>query len=270
MCRWKMSSSPKRKWCSNNNGTLGAVFNFMAHSLFISDLHLCVEQPRSTQVFLHFMQHRAPEAEALYILGDLFEYWAGDDALGDPFHRQIIGALHTLAACGTRVFIMHGNRDLLMGKNLEQVSDATLLPDPVLLDLYGTATLLTHGDLLCTDDTAYQEYRKQVHDPTWQQQFLAQPLIQRKAFIGQLRARSENEKTNQKQRHHGRQYRCSRQPATGASLPAPDPWPYPQAQAPFAYGRWQHLRALGTGGLARHRECLALRCSGMQTGNDYS
>ncbi len=166
----------------------------MPHTLFISDLHLCVEQPRSTQVFFYFMQHRAPEAEALYILGDLFEYWAGDDDINDPFHRQIIGALHTLATSGTRVFIMHGNRDLLMGKNLEQASSATLLPDPVLLDLYGTATLLTHGDLLCTDDSAYQEYRKQVHDPAWQQQFLSQPLAQRKAFIGQLRARSENEK----------------------------------------------------------------------------
>ncbi len=172
------------------NGYLDA----MPHTLFISDLHLCAEQPLSTQVFQHFMQHRAPAADALYILGDLFEYWAGDDDRDDPFHTQIINALHALAASGTRVYLMHGNRDLLMGQELAQASGATLLPDPTLLDLHGTATLLTHGDLLCSDDSAYQNYRKQVHDPAWQLQFLAQPLAQRKAFIGQLRAHSEQEK----------------------------------------------------------------------------
>ena len=146
------------------------------------------------QLFLNFMQHIAPQAEALYILGDLFEYWAGDDDRDSPFHRQITDALRTLAGNGTRINLMHGNRDLLMGQELAQASAATLLPDPVLLDLYGTPTLLTHGDLLCTDDTAYQKYRKQVHEPSWQRQFLAQPLSQRKDFIGQLRAHSENEK----------------------------------------------------------------------------
>ena len=166
----------------------------MSHTLFISDLHLCAEQPQITQVFLHFLQDRAPTAEALYILGDLFEYWAGDDDLDDPFHSQIADALHMLAANGTRVYLMHGNRDLLMGDRLAQASGGTLLADPTLLDLHGTPTLLTHGDLLCTDDIAYQDFRKQVHDPAWQQQFLAQSLPQRKAFIGQLRARSENEK----------------------------------------------------------------------------
>ena len=164
------------------------------HTLFITDLHLCADQAPSTKVFLHFTQHIAPQAEALYILGDLFEYWAGDDDLDDPFHQQITAALHTLSASGTRVYLMHGNRDLLMGNKLEQATGGTLLADPTLLDLYGTPTLLTHGDTLCTDDTAYQNYRKQVHEPVWQQQFLAQPLAQRKAFIGQLRARSEQEK----------------------------------------------------------------------------
>lgn len=164
------------------------------HTLLISDLHLCTEQPDTTKVFLHFMQHIAPQAEALYILGDLFEYWAGDDDLDDPFHHQITQSLRTLAAGGTHVYLMHGNRDLLMGKRLEQETGGTLLTDPTLLDLYGTPTLFTHGDTLCTDDTAYQTYRKQVHDPAWQQQFLAQPLAQRKTFIGQLRARSEQEK----------------------------------------------------------------------------
>lgn len=166
----------------------------MPHSLFISDLHLCAEHPHSLQAFLDFIQHRAPTAGALYILGDLFEYWAGDDDLDDPFHQRVIHALQTLSRRGTRVYLMHGNRDLLMGRALEQASGATLLPDPTLLELYGTPTLLTHGDTLCTDDIAYQTYRSQVHDAAWQQQFLAQPLAQRKAFIEQLRARSESEK----------------------------------------------------------------------------
>ncbi|CAH1198650.1 UDP-2,3-diacylglucosamine diphosphatase [Candidatus Nitrotoga sp. BS] len=146
------------------------------------------------QVFLHFMQQIAPGAEVLYILGDLFEYWAGDDDIDDPFNCQITDALHALSVCGTAVNIMHGNRDLLMGQKLAQACDASLLTDPTLLNLYGTPTLLTHGDLLCTDDIAYQDFRKQVHEPAWQQKFLAQPLAQRKAIIMQLRARSENEK----------------------------------------------------------------------------
>ena len=166
----------------------------MPHSLFISDLHLSAKQPRSTEVFMHFMQHRAPGAEAVYMLGDLFESWAGDDDLDDPFHQRISHALRTLAAGGTHLFIMHGNRDFLMAEKLAAACNATLLPDPTLLNLYGTPTLLTHGDALCTDDAAYQSYRSQVHDPAWQQQFLSQPLAQRKAFIEQLRARSENEK----------------------------------------------------------------------------
>ena len=166
----------------------------MLHSLFISDLHLSAKQPLSTQVFLRFMQYLAPKAEALYVLGDLFESWAGDDDLDDPFHQHITHALRTLSAGGTRLFIMHGNRDFLMTEKLASACQATLLPDPTLLNLYGTPTLLTHGDILCTGDAAYQDYRSQVHDPAWQQQFLSQPLAQRKAFIEQLRARSEDEK----------------------------------------------------------------------------
>jgi UDP-2,3-diacylglucosamine hydrolase len=166
----------------------------VAHSLFISDLHLCVEQPHSTRAFLHFVQKIAPGADALYILGDLFEYWAGDDDIDDPFNRQISDALHALSAGGTAVSIMHGNRDLLMGRELARACGVTLLADPTLLDLYGTPTLLTHGDLLCTDDIAYQTFRKQVHDPKWQQNFLAQSLAQRKAAIAQLRSRSEDAK----------------------------------------------------------------------------
>lgn len=166
----------------------------MPHTLLISDLHLCAKQQHSTEAFLHFMQHVAPKAEALYILGDIFESWAGDDELDDPFHQRITHALCILAVGGTQLFIMHGNRDFLMAEKLMAACHATLLPDPTLVNLYGTPTLLTHGDMLCIDDAAYQSYRNQVHDPAWQQQFLNQPLAQRKAFIEQLRTRSENEK----------------------------------------------------------------------------
>lgn len=164
------------------------------HSLFISDLHLCAEHPRTAQAFLDFAKQHAINAEALYILGDLFEYWAGDDDLDDPFHRQIVDALRAVSTGGVRVYLMHGNRDLLIGRALEQACGATLLQAPALIDLYGTPTLLTHGDTLCTDDVAYQAYRREVHDPARQRDFLALPLGQRKAYIKNLRSQSEVEK----------------------------------------------------------------------------
>jgi UDP-2,3-diacylglucosamine hydrolase len=166
----------------------------MPHSLFISDIHLCENSPHTTRLFQHFVEHIAPQSEALYILGDLFEYWAGDDDLNSPFHVKITAALQALSNRGTQIYIMHGNRDFLMAKHLAESCMATLLADPTVLDLYGTPTLLTHGDALCTDDTAYQAFRQQVRNATWQQQFLAQPLAQRKAQIQQLRSQSEAEK----------------------------------------------------------------------------
>src|SRR5574340_24631 len=134
----------------------------MPHSLFISDLHLSADHPGSMAIFRHFIAELAPKAEALYILGDLFEYWAGDDDRHDPFHDQVISALRGLARHDTRVYLLHGNRDLLMGEPLAQACHATLLNDPALVDLYGIPTLLSHGDALCTDDAAYQHYRTQV------------------------------------------------------------------------------------------------------------
>lgn len=166
----------------------------MPHTLFISDLHLCEEQPHITQLFLNFSRDTAPQADALYILGDLFEYWAGDDDLDTPLHRSITAALQTLAARGTAVFIMHGNRDFLMDAQLAQACHATLLPDPTLLDLYGKPTLLSHGDALCTDDVQYQAFRRQVRDPQWRAHFLAQPLLKRKAQIEEIRTISKSEK----------------------------------------------------------------------------
>lgn len=174
----------------------------MPHSLFISDLHLGTDQPHSMAAFRRFIAGLAPQAcpepgrraEALYILGDLFDYWAGDDDLDAPFHQEVIAALRNLAAQGTRIYLLHGNRDLLMGKVLANACHATLLDDPTLIDLYGMPTLLSHGDQLCTHDAEYQRYRAQVHDADFQRQFLARPLAERKAYIAQLRERSMAEK----------------------------------------------------------------------------
>jgi len=166
----------------------------MPHTLFISDLHLSADHPHSITAFQRFIATLATQAEALYILGDLFEYWAGDDDRDDPFHAGVIDALHGLAARGIRIFLMHGNRDLLMGEVLAQTCGAKLLQDPVLLDLYGAPTLLSHGDKLCTDDIEYQKFRAQVHDASFQKNFLAQPLAERKAYIEELRRQSTSAK----------------------------------------------------------------------------
>lgn len=166
----------------------------MPYTLFISDLHLSADHYGSMAAFQHFIAEFAPQAEALYILGDLFEYWAGDDDVEDEFHARVIAALRGLAQRGIRVYLLHGNRDLLMGKALAEACRATLLHDPTLLDLYGTPTLVSHGDMLCTGDTEYQRYRAQVHDADFQRQLLAKPLAERKAYIGQLRSRSTLEK----------------------------------------------------------------------------
>ncbi|MDD4928615.1 MAG: UDP-2,3-diacylglucosamine diphosphatase [Gallionella sp.] len=164
----------------------------MSHSLFISDLHLSDDHTHSMAAFFRFITTTAPQAEALYILGDLFEYWAGDDDLHTPFHQQIILSLRQLT--GTQVYLMPGNRDLLMGEALAKACGARLLADPALIEVYGTPTLLSHGDILCTDDIEYQRYRAQVHGQAFQQQFLARPLPERKEYIAGLRARSMREK----------------------------------------------------------------------------
>ena len=166
----------------------------MSHSLFVSDLHLGPEHPRTTQLFLDFIQNTAGQADALYILGDLFEYWAGDDDLADPHHAAVVSALARLRDSGTDLYFMHGNRDFLIGGTFARAAQATLLPDPSLIDLYGTPTLLMHGDTLCSGDTAYLAFRAQVRQPDWQAAFLARPLAERKAQIEQLRRNSEHDK----------------------------------------------------------------------------
>lgn len=168
-----------------------------AHSLFISDLHLCSTRPTINNLFLGFLQTIAPKAEALYILGDFFEYWAGDDDLAQ--HSTIIAALRHLAAQGTDIYFMHGNRDFLIGEAFAAAAGLQLLPDPTLLNLYGKRVLLSHGDALCTDDVAYQAFRQQVRSSAWQAQFLQQDLSVRKAQIEALRQRSEQEKSTKQQ-----------------------------------------------------------------------
>ncbi len=165
-----------------------------SHSLFISDLHLCESRPQINQKFFDFLTQTAIHADALYILGDLFEYWLGDDTLDQSLNRQVATALKQLADTGVKLYFMHGNRDFLIAQDFATLSGAMLLPDPSLIDLYGTPTLLMHGDTLCTDDVKYLAFRDQVRNPAWQHQFLAQPLTTRIALAQQAREQSESAK----------------------------------------------------------------------------
>ncbi len=162
-------------------------------SLFISDLHLCRERPEINSLFFRFLRERVPGSDALYILGDLFEYWAGDDDLADPFHAEIETALRQVSDSGVRLYFIHGNRDFLVGDEFARATGVTLLQDSTVVDLYGTPTLLMHGDTLCTDDVKYQAFRTQVRDATWQRDFLAKPLAVRKAMIENVREQSARE-----------------------------------------------------------------------------
>jgi UDP-2,3-diacylglucosamine hydrolase len=158
-------------------------------TLFVSDLHLDPERPETTQLFLDFLGHGARPAEALYILGDLFEAWIGDDD-DTPMNREVIEGLRSCTASGTPVFVMHGNRDFLLGKEFARQSGCTLLDDPTRIDLYGTPTLLMHGDLLCTDDSEYMKFRDMVHDPDWQTDMLSRPLKERRQIAADMRKAS--------------------------------------------------------------------------------
>ncbi|MCW5625478.1 MAG: UDP-2,3-diacylglucosamine diphosphatase [Burkholderiales bacterium] len=165
-----------------------------AFTLFISDLHLTDARPDLTDLLLRFLEQSAPQAEALYVLGDLFEFWLGDDTLDEPLNASVVRALRRLSDGGTRLAFMQGNRDFLAGTGFAAAVGATLLPDPTLVDLYGVPTLLLHGDTLCTDDVAYQAFRRQVRNPMVQQQFLSLPLAARRQQVGQVRAQSEEQK----------------------------------------------------------------------------
>lgn len=172
----------------------------MNHSLFISDCHLCDSRPAIIDSFITFLAHTAVHADALYILGDLFEYWPGDDAIHHGIHAATINALHQLSMQGVSVFVMHGNRDFLLGNDFAQASNAILLPDPTLVSLYGQPTLLSHGDMLCTDDVDYQQFRTEVRNDIWKTRFLNQSLSDRIAYIASLRQKSAQEKSNKSMR----------------------------------------------------------------------
>ncbi len=168
----------------------------MQHTLFISDLHLSENRASdliTNAVFFRFCETMAPHAEALYILGDLFEYWVGDDCLSQAqpaINQQVASALKAVANTGTKIFFMAGNRDFLIQTQFSDAAGLTILLDPTVIDLYGTPTLLMHGDTLCTDDTDYQRVRHMVRNPLWQQQVLAQPLAARYALAQDARQQS--------------------------------------------------------------------------------
>ena len=162
--------------------------------LFISDLHLCASRPEINRTFFEFLRGPARAAESLYVLGDLFEYWAGDDDLDDPFNTSVVTALADCSRAGPALHIMHGNRDFLLGGDFASACNARLIEDPHTLDLFGTRALLMHGDTLCTDDSDYQRFRSEVRAPAWRKDFLSTPLVWRKERIEALRRTSESEK----------------------------------------------------------------------------
>lgn len=158
--------------------------------LFISDLHLEDRRPQMTEVLLRLLSGPARDAEALYILGDLFEYWIGDDAVS-PTAQAVAKATRALSDSGVPCYFQHGNRDFLLGADYAGQAGFELLPETVVLDLYGTPTLLLHGDTLCTDDVEYQAFRAQVRNPQWQAGFLALSVEERIAVAQQARDASK-------------------------------------------------------------------------------
>lgn len=160
-------------------------------TLFVSDLHLCPTRPVLTGLFFDFLAKSMSTADHLYILGDLFEYWIGDDALSDPFNASVCTALRN---CPTPISLIVGNRDFLIGEAFCTNSGVRLLPEETVIDIEGTPTLLLHGDTLCTDDVEYQRFRHQVRSSTWQAEFLAQTLAQRNAIVERMRSQSKQQK----------------------------------------------------------------------------
>ncbi|CZF77755.1 UDP-2,3-diacylglucosamine hydrolase [Grimontia marina] len=162
--------------------------------LFISDLHLSPTHPEITQCFLRFLKEDAPKASALYVLGDLFESWIGDDDR-TPLQIEVADAFKALSDTGVPIYFIHGNRDFLVGKRFARASGMTLLPEHKVIDLFGKPTLIMHGDTLCIQDEAYQRYRKKVHNPFIQWLFFRLPLSVRRRIGEKIRAGST--KSNQ-------------------------------------------------------------------------
>lgn len=157
---------------------------------FISDLHLDEQHPELTACFIKFLQQQAYTSQGLYILGDLFEVWLGDDNL-TPLNQTVFTALKQLSDAGVPVYFMRGNRDFLIGSRFSKATGVTILTDPCVIDLYGKAILLMHGDLLCIDDKSYQAFRRRAHNPLLKKLFLMLPLSWRKRIASKAREKSQ-------------------------------------------------------------------------------
>lgn len=163
-------------------------------ALFISDLHLSPRREDVTGALQLFLHEIPKSGDALYVLGDLFDYWLGDDDSGSLFNQRVTAAFAANAGRGVAQYFIHGNRDVLIRDAFAERARFTLLPDPYVFSLYGVPTVLMHGDTLCTDDRDYQAFRSAIHAPGWIDAFLARPLEERKAEIVRLRQMSEGEK----------------------------------------------------------------------------
>lgn len=166
----------------------------MSRTLFISDLHLSPDLPRVTQGFLRYLE-QAKGATALYVLGDLFEAWVGDDHR-DDYNNTVIESFRALSDNGTHLFFVHGNRDFLLGRAFAEATGGTLLPDSQVIDAEGQRLLVMHGDQLCTRDEKYMAFRAQSRDPAWQQMMLEKPLDQRLMIAGMWRMQSKAMNSN--------------------------------------------------------------------------
>ena len=166
---------------------------------FIADLHLSEAIPKTVAAFEHFIEVTANDADSVFILGDLFEFWVGDDVLEASvpgpraaFARRMTALMHTLSERGIALYVMHGNRDFLLGKQCMRASGALPLPDPFVITAFGTRIVVAHGDALCTADPAYQRFRRFARNPIAQQLFLSLPLKLRLSIAERMRSTSED------------------------------------------------------------------------------
>lgn len=192
--------------------------------LFASDLHLSPRSTGATRLFLDFLAGPVRQAKELYLLGDLFEAWVGDDDIDDPYHRKIIAALSSATESGVEISVMHGNRDFLLGEVFAHAAGVRCISDPYILSTAEWQFVLSHGDALCLDDTEYQQFRAQVRDPAWQTEFLRQPLATRRAIAAQMRSASEKHQ------------RAKPQPYTDLSPDATDDFLRQHGYATFIHG----------------------------------
>ena len=167
-------------------------------TFFISDIHISEQYPEIGEQLIDFLENQAQQSDALYILGDLFEYWLGDDDT-NPQYKKIKSALKLFTDKRTPTYFMHGNRDFLIGEKFARETNITILPDPSIIELYGEKVLISHGDIFCTDDIEYQSSRKLTRDPNWQKMILGKSLKERKVFAHESRKKSSiyTQKTNE-------------------------------------------------------------------------